>query len=508
MDSTGRNPGVRWLAAAAVLHLAVGVLTGLSVDEAHYALYALHPDWSYFDHPPLVGWVQLPFAWLSVGLGRALGSEWPWLDGLLLRLVPVAAWAAALLLMQRAAHSMGLNDAARRWLWALLLAAPLWHLIGFGLVPDTLLLPVVAALMAWLWRMREPDVAAQWTAWLVLGGLLGLAGLAKYTAVLLLPGVLWVIWRAHGAAPLRNPGAWLGLALALVLVSPVLVWNAYNDWASFAYQASHGSGSAAWTPKAFAGAVLAQALVYGPALVVGAACAAWAYRRMSEPSRQVLRFCGALALPTLAVLLGLAGRGGSLPHWTSVAWLLLAPVAALTLAPVVGAWRRVVQGVVLLQGVACVGLLLAIGLGVRLAADASVANPFADFHGWRLAVAQARAEASRRQVPLAVQNWTLASRAAWYAHPIPVIVLDTRQDQFDRWFGSPTAGQGAVVLNWSGMLFEWPVRGAAGPGGFAACQPLGSHDVRPGQAGALARFEWAACTDWQGPAAPRRKAGG
>jgi len=42
------------------IHLVMGFSTELSVDEAHYALYANHLAWSYFDHPPLVGWIQWP----------------------------------------------------------------------------------------------------------------------------------------------------------------------------------------------------------------------------------------------------------------------------------------------------------------------------------------------------------------------------------------------------------------------------------------------------------------
>jgi 4-amino-4-deoxy-L-arabinose transferase-like glycosyltransferase len=495
------------LAAFVVLHLAVAGVTGLSVDEAHYALYALHPALSYFDHPPLVGWVQLPFAWVSVGLGRWLDASGPWLDGLLLRLAPLAAWLAALWLLQASASVMGLTAAARRWLWALVLAAPLWHVIGFGLVPDTLLLPLAAALMGWLWRMREPDVAAQWTAWLVLGGLLGLAGLAKYTAVLLVPGVLWVLWRAHGWAPLRNPGAWLGLGLALLFISPVLVWNAQNGWVSFAYQADHGGGSALWQARVFVAALLLQALVYGPVLVMGVAVAWVTVRRLDAQARQVVGFCTALALPTLVLLLGLAGRGGSLPHWTSVAWWLLTPAAAVVLANWAGAGRVLAQGAVGLQGAASLGLLLAVGLGLRVGGADGAGNPFADFHGWRQAVAEARAEAQKRQWPLAVQNWTLASRAAWYAHPVPVTVLDSRQDQFDRWFGAPAAGQGAVLLNWSGLPFDAPVRTAVNPNGFAVCERLGGAVVHRPVSGELplARFEWQACTDWQGIAAPQRQ---
>ena len=36
----------------------------LSADEAYYAQWAQHPDWGYFDHPPMVAW------WMAAG--RAL----------------------------------------------------------------------------------------------------------------------------------------------------------------------------------------------------------------------------------------------------------------------------------------------------------------------------------------------------------------------------------------------------------------------------------------------------
>ena len=44
-----------WVAAGLLLHLVLALGFHLSPDEAHYAMYAAHPDWSYYDHPPLVG---------------------------------------------------------------------------------------------------------------------------------------------------------------------------------------------------------------------------------------------------------------------------------------------------------------------------------------------------------------------------------------------------------------------------------------------------------------------
>ena len=43
-----------------VLHFALGWVLGLSGDEAHYALYGANLALSYYDHPPLVGWIQAP----------------------------------------------------------------------------------------------------------------------------------------------------------------------------------------------------------------------------------------------------------------------------------------------------------------------------------------------------------------------------------------------------------------------------------------------------------------
>ena len=36
-----------------------------------------------------------------------------------------------------------------------------------------------------------------------------------------------------------------------------------------------------------------------------------------------------------------------------------------------------------------------------------------------------------------INNWSLGSRLAWYSYPEPVVVNDTRFDQFDLWYGGP-----------------------------------------------------------------------
>ncbi len=49
---------IRLIAAFTALRNAVVLTFGLGTDDAHYVLYAKFLDLSYFDYPPLVGWIQ------------------------------------------------------------------------------------------------------------------------------------------------------------------------------------------------------------------------------------------------------------------------------------------------------------------------------------------------------------------------------------------------------------------------------------------------------------------
>lgn len=309
-----------------VLHAALGASLGLSVDEAHYALYAAHPALSYFDHPPLVGWVQLPLVALDAPTA-------------LLRLIPGLLWLFTMLLVYRLTLQLARNVASgldtgfaeRAGFWALaaLLLAPLMHILGIGLLPDTLLMLWSVALMLQTHKLMQPEPARRLGHWLLLGLLLGLAGLSKYTAIFTAAAVALCLLWAHGFAVLRKPGLWLATLLALVLVSPVAIWNAQNHWISFVYQAQHGSGSSHWQAIHLLRFLVLQLVVFGPLLLWGAA----GVRRVAAPARTLLGF---FAIP-FAVLAYLSGGGSSLPHWTAPAWVALAPFAGIGLAQ---AWAR------------------------------------------------------------------------------------------------------------------------------------------------------------------------
>ena len=485
-----RSPALRWLLLALfALHLCLGSLMGLSVDEAHYALYAAHPALSYFDHPPLVGWAQVPLVALQV-------------PDSVLRLVPGLLWLATVLGVYRVTVRLqgGREGAAAAGLWAVLTLAlaPLLHILGMGLLPDTLLMALTVALMHQTLTLTDDSRPARPVDWLVLGVLLGLAGLSKYTAVLAAVAVAICLLAVHGPKLLRSPWLWLSALVAAILIAPVILWNAQNQWVSFAYQFQHGAGGE-WRMRDVLRFLLLQLLVYGPLLLWGGQGLRMVAR---TPSRWLAVF---FAIP-FALLAYLSGGGTSLPHWTAPAWVALAPFAGMALAHAIQTRaRKWVLALVAVQALLCLTLPVLMATGgvpffqAKAAASAQAPNPFADLHGWDQAGARARSLAAQHQLDsVSVQNWTLASRLGWYARPMKVHVLEDRFDQFDLWAGDLPQGGNTLLVDWSEMAYVTPVGG----NGFTDCHLLEALPVqRLGRP--LSEFRFYACSGWSADPKPR-----
>jgi 4-amino-4-deoxy-L-arabinose transferase-like glycosyltransferase len=488
----------RLLLLGVLIHVGFGFLLTLSVDEAHYVLYAAKPDWSYFDHPPMVGWIQWPLV--------AAGAP----DSVI-RLIPQALWLASSLLARQLAMRLfdqqssvpaSASDIAPRinrdtvglWAVGLVLLAPVMHVLAVGLLPDSLLMVGVLLLMSMTLNLAHADAQQrQWPQWLALGVLLGLAGLSKYTAVLPALAVIVTLLVARGFRVLWTSGPWLATILALILISPVLIWNAQNEWISFAYQLKHGSGGT-WQAKRLAAFIGIQLVAYGPLLFLGAALAT----RQIIHTRQWLYASLLLFFFIPFLVTGLmSGGGGSLPHWTAPAWLAMTPFAAISLAQRWASGRRaLILAFIRAQAVICLIAFTALFfVGIPgLSAEHPLArkNPLADLWGWDQAGLKARELALTNDLPsLSVKNWTLGSRLAWYARPLPVHVLDSRFDQFDLWFGNIPHGSDSLFVNWSQVKFDLPTK----PGEFEGCRLIGTFEAKRFERH-ISRFDFYHCRHW------------
>ncbi len=210
------------------LRLALAGSLGLGVDESYMVAAGRVLRLGYFDHPPL-SW------WLSAGAARLAGSEAPWV----VRLPFLLLFAGSTWLMFRLGTAL-FGERAGMWAAVALNLAPVFSIAAGGWVlPD-------GPLDFWLLAAARCFVRAltggRWGWWLAAGAAAGLALLSKYSAGLVLAGaVFYLLTQPVHRAWLRRPQPYAAALLCLAVFSPVLIWNAGHDWASFAFQGSRAN---------------------------------------------------------------------------------------------------------------------------------------------------------------------------------------------------------------------------------------------------------------------------
>jgi 4-amino-4-deoxy-L-arabinose transferase-like glycosyltransferase len=300
--------------------------------------------------------------------------------------------------------------------------------------------------------------------WIWLGVALGLAGLSKYTGVFLALGVAIVLLSQYGVSLFKSRGLWLAALIAFVFITPVLIWNAQNDWASFTYQINHAAGNQEWRLVNVLRFDLIQLLAYGTLPLLGIVVFLW---KLQSKHPVLTRITLAFGLPILLFAIFSAGRNSALPHWTAGAWLAFLPAAALGLQHLWQAYKDGHKAMwVLTCGLGILQALLVLALGLVMATGGQwqgkaliqgASNPFADLYDWKEASQQAaKLQLEHNASALAVSNWTLASRLAWYSRS-KVWALDGKNKQFDMWFGTLEYGQTYIWVDWSQMRMPKPV---------------------------------------------------
>jgi len=405
-------------------HLWLANLAGLGVDEAHYGLYALIPSWSYFDHPPLIGWLLIPF----VSLGD---SEW------LIRLPAILLWLASNLAIYRLSQTLFPKHAWQGfWTLVLVNGAIMMQLLGLAPLPEAPLILFSLLTLLTLLKIRHSN---RWQDWLWLGAWLGLAALSKYTAIVLVISLILVMLVERRFYWLSQFKTWSAVLLTLIMISPVLIWNYQHDWISFNYQLEHGTRDPNWQISRFFIGQAAQLIVYGPLLFIGGLFSLVLIQRQwqNHQARLLILF----ALPIVLLFGYGGGHKLTLPHWTALAWILLAPIVVDWL---LRNWQKTsVRILIYLHATWVIGLGLAVKLLIIMPQLASAPNhPLQELHGWPQVIERAQHWQNQHTTDrpdLWVTNWTHASRLAWYNYPNPTYIDDYRFDQFDLWYPLPTS---------------------------------------------------------------------
>lgn len=315
----GSVPDALWWVAptgivgfAVLLRLVYMGVAQLIPDEAYYWNYAQHMALSFFDHPPMVAWM--------IWFGTALfgHDEFGVRFGALVCGLVTMGYLYAL--------TCNLYDRSVAIRAVLLLAV-----LPFGFVTATLATPDAPLMAAWaatLYYMERALIGDRPWAWLGMGIAFGLGILSKYTLGLLgFAALVFVILDPASRRWLFRPHAYLAAALALVLFSPVIIWNMQNDWVSILYQSNRATGIG--NKFSLHLLFLHMLLVLTP---VGFAAAAMALTRSgnaadSEARRRRL-FMRIFTIVPLAVFFWLSLFGWPKFHWTAPVWLAILPAMA------------------------------------------------------------------------------------------------------------------------------------------------------------------------------------
>jgi hypothetical protein len=224
------------IVATVALKLLLALLVPVTGDEAYFYLWGEHPALTFYDHPPLTGWLltlsQVLLGWLASPM-------------LVLRLPPVIITTLAALLIYR--HiSRYYNPQSALPVTAIYLLLPLNLIAGFIYTTDTLLLLFTLLALLAIDRAHKNDkplvpatsthesaTTIVLTPYLMAGLWIGLAINTKYLSAIPATAIglyLLLQIRSQGIRP---------LLLYVVAATPFILFNLYinsqNCWSNIAF---------------------------------------------------------------------------------------------------------------------------------------------------------------------------------------------------------------------------------------------------------------------------------
>lgn len=224
----GLSPAGPWQAVfwatftiLAICKIWLAVTLSPFVDEAFYWQESRHLAWSYSDVPGLTAW--LIRCGETVFGHSTFGMRAPFL--LLGLLMPV-------LMLRMVTRIADFRAGCQAGLWLMVL--PLAGTLGVLALPDV---PLTFASLLALDAFERASRDGRLRDWALLGAALALAWLSHYRAgLLLLAGLAFLMLTPRGRGLWRIRGLWISLAIALIGLLPLLLFNMQHDWAGVGFQ--------------------------------------------------------------------------------------------------------------------------------------------------------------------------------------------------------------------------------------------------------------------------------
>jgi len=306
------------IALAFAVHAVVGTVVGFSIDESYDVVMSRQLALSYHDHPPAI-------MWLIAAAAKLFGSE----SHLIVRLPTLILSTAQAWLLYRLT-SLLFDKWSGVFAVIALCVSPLFGLfLGAVAITDGPLIFSLTAAGYFIARALFAKDRAHWADWPIAGLFFGFALLSKFSAILLLPGlVIFLLTEPRHRRLFFTPGPYVAAVLALAVFTPVIVWNFENGFDAFVFQGSRAAlGEQVYLARALAHTGLLVAIM-GPAIwVIQIVALAGALR--AGPGDERRWFFAMLAIVPIGFFLTLdvfGTRGDVAPHWLAPAYLFTFPL--------------------------------------------------------------------------------------------------------------------------------------------------------------------------------------
>lgn len=405
---------LRWLGLALLaltlwrLAAALHAQPELFFDEAQYWDWSTAPAWGYYSKPPMLAWLIA----LSTAL---LGDSEFAVRAPSLVLYPLGAillyfTTRRLLAWQPSLHAP---------------AAPLWTALAYATLPvvalgSWLITTDAALLFFWsaaLWALVRAVDLDRWRDWLLLGTLVGLGLLSKYTMVAFGVAALgWLLSESPRRGHLTTAKPFVALAIALALFAPNLIWNAQHQFASFQHTAEISQlDQGLLHPGKLLEFFGAQFAVFGPLLFAILTGLALRPRRWLD--NPALRFLAWFVFLPLASFMGLALLSRAFANWAAFAYVAATPLIVIALLQS-NSRRLLILALSLNLALGAVIYHyhdLARGIGVELTRKT---DPYHRITGWRAFGAAVAAQlAAHPEARLLCTDRDVITELLYYARP-------------------------------------------------------------------------------------------
>jgi 4-amino-4-deoxy-L-arabinose transferase-like glycosyltransferase len=310
---------------SALIRAALAAFLDLTNDEVNYWLYGVYPALSYFDHPPMVGYlIKL------TTLNMMFDSE------LFLRLSSVVLGSINIWLIFLIGRLI--KDEVTGFYAALLYTGSIYFFVitGIFIQPDTpLVFFWILSIYFLLKVFSQSDKEKSSKLNLLLAGIaIGLGMLGKYQAI-----YIWVAAIAYIAFYdrkwLKIKELYFAFLISVVCFLPVIIWNFQNDFISFTFQGERVDILKSGLKfNYFFTELFGQIFYNNPVNFILIVLVLFKIRKANFLSKDKLRFLLLTGLPLMVIFLIFSLFRRTLPHWSGPGYISMILIASAYLSEV------------------------------------------------------------------------------------------------------------------------------------------------------------------------------